>query len=268
MNEGFQYFLSILTTIFLGTWLFKGWDAAYWVLIVECVILGIGLVLWLFLAWANWQLPKMAEEKLRSITKAEVEKHMETLARKRMMLLKTDDYGNVNPKPWTDEIARFINSNILPKLSQEERNALKGKWSDVATDLIEGPVADRNASLERELSYDESMSPTMFEHYCASLLRKAGWACDVTKASGDQGVDVVATKNGTKIALQCKKYGSPVGNAAVQEVAAARIHVGATVAAVVSNTGYTRSARELAARTKTLLLHHAELPRLDEILAE
>jgi restriction system protein len=59
-----------------------------------------------------------------------------------------------------------------------------------------------------------------------------------------------------------------VGNKAVQEVTAAKNHERADYAAVVTNNRYTLPAEQLAATNGVLLLHYADLARLDEILAE
>jgi hypothetical protein len=77
---------------------------------------------------------------------------------------------------------------------------------------------------------------------------------------------VVAEKAGKRLVVQCKKYSSPVGNGAVQEIHAARVFENANFAAVVSNAGYTKSAKELARATSVFLLHHLDLLRIDRVL--
>jgi hypothetical protein len=69
-----------------------------------------------------------------------------------------------------------------------------------------------------------------------------------------------------RVAIQCKKYSKPVGNRAVQEAYSAKGIYGATHAAVVTNTKFTRSAVEAAERLGVLLLHHDDLPRLISLL--
>jgi restriction system protein len=59
--------------------------------------------------------------------------------------------------------------------------------------------------------------------------------------------------------VHCKKYSSPVGNKAVQEIAAGKLHQQADHAAVVTNNTYTPSARELAGTNNVKLLHVSEL---------
>ena len=49
------------------------------------------------------------------------------------------------------------------------------------------------------------MDGLQFEHRCAELLRYRGFhKVTVTKGSGDQGVDILAQKNGVKFGIQCK----------------------------------------------------------------
>jgi hypothetical protein len=106
-----------------------------------------------------------------------------------------------------------------------------------------------------------SLTPAEYELFCAGELRRAGWRADAVGATGDQGADIVATRRRHVLVVQCKLYAQPVGNRAVQEVHAARSHRRATLAAVVTNAGYTRAARQLAQSTGVLLLHHDQLCR-------
>jgi restriction system protein len=115
--------------------------------------------------------------------------------------------------------------------------------------------------------FREDMSPREFEHYCAAVLREMKWKARVTQASGDQGVDIVAEKRGMRIVIQCKKYSKPVGNRAVQEIVAAIAHEGARRGVVVATADYTPAAVKLAASNQVLLLHHADLRRIDRLLA-
>jgi HJR/Mrr/RecB family endonuclease len=108
------------------------------------------------------------------------------------------------------------------------------------------------------------LTPLAYEDYCALALRDAGWNARTTPRQ-DQGVDVLAVLRGTKVAIQCKMYTHPVSNRAVQEIVAGRLHYGADIAVVVSPAPYTRSAQELAASTRVLLLHHDQLAQLERL---
>lgn len=67
-----------------------------------------------------------------------------------------------------------------------------------------------------------------------------------TPKTGDQGADVIMLVEGIKFVIQAKKYTGVVGNAAVQEVFAAKEYYEADYAIVVTNSRYTQSASVLA----------------------
>lgn len=102
-----------------------------------------------------------------------------------------------------------------------------------------------------------------FEYYCANLLRNNGFTnVTVTKGSGDQGVDVVATIDGVRCAFQCKYYSKKVGNSAVQQVVAGKNMYGCQKAIVITNNLFTPSAKELAKANGVLLWDATVLRKL------
>lgn len=105
-----------------------------------------------------------------------------------------------------------------------------------------------------------------FEHWVSQRLNERNWKSFVTQGSGDQGIDVVATKDGMSIGIQCKRYSGSVGNKAVQEAFSGAKHMGLEKAAVLSNGEFTKSAKELAASTGVLLLSPEDIPSLSDLL--
>ena len=100
----------------------------------------------------------------------------------------------------------------------------------------------------------DGMNGHEFEHFCASLLRKNDFVdIEVTRGSGDQGVDILAKKDGIKYAIQCKSYSSKLGNTPVQQVSAGRMFYKCQIGAVMTNSTFTAGAEELAEATGTLL---------------
>ncbi len=111
-------------------------------------------------------------------------------------------------------------------------------------------------------TYGDFLTPIEYEHKIAQLLQGLGFQTRVTKASGDQGCDVIAEKNGVSFAIQCKLYSTPVGNKAVQEVNAARDFYNKDFGVVVTNSSYTKSARQLAQTSSVILLSDTQLEEL------
>lgn len=98
-----------------------------------------------------------------------------------------------------------------------------------------------------------------FEHWCADNIKQQGWQVSVSSASGDQGVDVVAERDGTVVAIQCKRYSNPIGNKAVQEVFTGGQNVGAGHSCVLGTGGFTRAAINIADKTGVKLLDAANI---------
>lgn len=107
-------------------------------------------------------------------------------------------------------------------------------------------------------------NPLEYEKYVSACLKDLGFKARPTKASGDQGADVLAEKNGVSFAIQCKKYSSPVGNKAVQEANAGRDFYKCDYGVVVSNAGFTKSAKQAANACKIILLNDTRLEKLLE----
>lgn len=119
-----------------------------------------------------------------------------------------------------------------------------------------------NYDVEERISIAD-MSGADFEHFCADLLRLNGFSdVSVTPSSGDQGVDIIAKKDGVKYAIQCKHYSSPVGNTPVQEVSAGKLYYHCHVGVVLTNSIFTKGATELANATDVLLWDSYKLHEL------
>lgn len=99
-----------------------------------------------------------------------------------------------------------------------------------------------------------------FEYFCADILRQNGYInVDVTRGSGDQGIDILAEKDGIKYGIQCKCYSSDIGNKAVQEAFSGKTFYGCHVAVVLTNRHFTKSAKELADSNHVLLWDREKL---------
>lgn len=100
----------------------------------------------------------------------------------------------------------------------------------------------------------DNMEGHDFEYFCADLLKDRGFLdVQVTKGSGDYGVDILAEKDGITYGIQCKCYNSPVGVKAVQEAYAGRDYYDCMVGAVMTNQYFTKPAVEAAKKLKILL---------------
>jgi HJR/Mrr/RecB family endonuclease len=85
-----------------------------------------------------------------------------------------------------------------------------------------------------------------FEHVLKELFEKMGYHVIHTTLSNDQGADLIVEKFNVKTVIQAKNWQNNVTNSGIQEVVAAIKHYDAQKAMVISSSGFTQSARELA----------------------
>lgn len=195
----------------------------------------------------------------------------------------TDQHTLKEQLQTADSLAEFLETTDASDSAQAE-TLIQHRWDrEIPHDRALAIVREER---ERITSYDtisrttsarsprymdltdlELVSGYEFEHILAEILSRVDGEAQVTKASGDQGVDVVWFRESETVGIQAKAYDkkNPVGNSAVQE-----IYTGATVrnseyeidtAAVVTTSRYTNSAREAAANSDVTLYGRKQLEK-------
>jgi len=114
------------------------------------------------------------------------------------------------------------------------------------------------------------LSGPQFEVWIGSLLERFGFRTEVTQASGDGGIDIVATLDrpliGGRYLVQCKRYtpDALVGVPAVREFCGTLVaDRGAVKGLLITTSGFTVQAREFA---KTLPMELIDGPTLRALL--
>jgi restriction system protein len=216
--------------------------------------LAVGTPAWL-VARKRWR--RTSARHLRRL----IARDLGALLSQRCQLMAFDEDGERQLARWERARDTFIKEKIVPELdmSRFKHAQLVEQIESMLT-----TYSKRRTILDRKRM--ERMDPYDFEKMCASILYDQGWQTKLHGGSGDQGIDVEARKGGKLVVIQCKKYSSPLGNKAVQEALAGKVHIKADFAAVVTNATYTKGARELGATTGVHLLHYVDLYRLDKIL--
>jgi Flp pilus assembly protein TadD/HJR/Mrr/RecB family endonuclease len=117
----------------------------------------------------------------------------------------------------------------------------------------------------------DTLSGTEFEGLITRLLERMGFRAEMTKASGDGGIDIVATLDqpvtGGRYLIQCKRYAqdSPVGAAAVREFyGALTADRHAVKGILITTSGFTAQAQEFAGELPIELIGRDQLQRLLE----
>src|SRR5699024_9023498 len=107
----------------------------------------------------------------------------------------------------------------------------------------------------------DKLDGLQFEEYLKALFKELGYKVIVTKGSNDFGEDLVMKKSNNKIVLQAKRYKSNVGIDAVQQIYTAKPYYKADKTWILTNSFYTKSAKELAKVCNVKLFNRYDLIR-------
>lgn len=124
----------------------------------------------------------------------------------------------------------------------------------------------RIEEIERLLKSGVPENGLEFEKWVAVQMMSLGWHSSATRGSGDQGIDVIAERDGIVIGFQCKRVAKPASNKAVQEMIAGGKFHNIDNLVVVSTAGFTKSAKQLAEAANVTLMHPLELKKINEAL--
>lgn len=136
----------------------------------------------------------------------------------------------------------------------------------VTADEQEAKEKARIAEIERLLRSGVPENALEFEKWVAVQMMSLGWGAQTTRGSGDQGIDVIAERNGIRIGFQCKGVSKPASNKAVQEVIAGGRFHNIDNLVVVSTADFTKSAKQLAKAADLTLMHPFNIKKINDAL--
>jgi len=107
----------------------------------------------------------------------------------------------------------------------------------------------------------DAMDGFQFEDFLVQIFQTIGYDVKETKRTADQGADLFVSRFGKNTVIQAKNYAGSVGNSAVQQVISAKAFYGCDAAMVVTNSYYTKSAKELASTAGVRMVDREGLQR-------
>lgn len=180
------------------------------------------------LAFNNWR--EMGgvniNENIISVIIEHALKHKHVLYEKKRLLVKSDTYGFVNTDSWDKEKGSYSYNLLLSLGIFSEEKDLFVFTKLISNSIIEMLVSEVDAADDNhpiiDLEKSNYQKGVEYEDECIGLFRESGWTALETPKSGDAGADIIATKRGLKVAVQCKSWSSNVGTTAIQEVVSAK----------------------------------------------
>jgi hypothetical protein len=125
------------------------------------------------------------------------------------------------------------------------------------------PATNHGWREESRLPEQKTRDWRQFEEEVGLLVREFGYRAEVTKPSGDGGIDVIGYGRRGKVVIQCKLYGrGKVGGPLIDQLGGALRRERAAHAICITTSGFTKQAIQFAAAAGILLLGRKEIVEL------
>lgn len=172
-----------------------------------------------------------------------------------------EKHGTHHSGPWSEGFDRMMMAvNAKPTNSNQPQQLITIRpewcWNSNRTGFN---VSTSVRSSQSNPDHWRNLRSVPFEKFLAAGLQQLGFRIRATATTGDQGVDLIATRNNIRLAIQAKGYAGTVGNDAVQQVFAGMQYYDCNCCAVLTNSQFTPQARELAMKLRCILVGESDL---------
>lgn len=113
------------------------------------------------------------------------------------------------------EIEKFVQSETVNE-KEYIKFIVKSYFLQELTKIVE--EAEKLEKKRTQEDWWRNLSPDDFEKEVGNWYERNGYFVEVTKSTGDGGIDVIAEKDGIKTYIQCKHYNGSVGVGVVREL--------------------------------------------------
>lgn len=156
-------------------------------------------------------------------------------------------YYLINHEKFHNQLNDYENQikcyDLFEKLSTEIKDE---ELMERRTIDFENNILGLGANISYSIETTDNMTGEQFEEFLKIIFEKKGYKVSLTKSTGDQGIDLILSKNLSRIGVQAKCYNGTVSNSAIQQVVAGLKFYNCAVGMVITNSYFTKSAMELA----------------------
>lgn len=161
-------------------------------------------------------------------------------------------------------VSKKYNYNLLPlhKLSDDLEEYKQAVADNILfVQLLEDERKDKIERSKREFWF--SLNGFEFENQVAKLFRKNGYKADVTKRTGDGGIDInLYDENDFRTIVQCKAHKKPIGPHEARAIYGLMSSENAQKAILVSLGGFTQGVKDFVKEKNIILMDIEDVMRL------
>jgi len=161
----------------------------------------------------------------------------------------------------------FVNAVFYPDsvIEKKRREKDKSRLEQKLTNRInyERALADWEfLNLVSKSGYWLEKKGSELEKEIAKLLEGVEWLTELTPKSGDEGIDLICTKDNATIFIQAKGHAKPLGVAAIRDAAGVKMAEKPDEMVVVCPSGFTKGSMDFAEKSGVKLISANELAEI------
>lgn len=260
VGQGLICTSEIVVVIALGMFCLLRLPAAIWAILACVIALGaVAITLVIFaskrqshvlrLRYLTTELASIEREVLscqpsRAAAAAEVDRAHESWAIADKALQDSKD----RIRPW-----------IRHERTTEDFEQVRQYFEEIRAQYEHAQTERRLSLLRRDWRY---LKADRFESFVREIFEALGYQTAPIGKAGDQGVDLIATCDGIRWAIQCKGYSGTLGNKPIQEVFTGACIHNCQRFLVITTSEFTSGGREAATRTGCVLVAGSDIPEL------
>lgn len=146
-----------------------------------------------------------------------------------------------------DVIKQYMKSKFYFATEKSLFKYMDGIKEEMKLERLESKLKGKKSSPGRTDIEDlDKMTGVQFEDFLKRFFETRGFKVKTTKASNDQGCDLVLQKLGEKTSVQARRYTGTIGNDAIQQVVASLKFYDCERALVITTSKFTKAAEKLA----------------------
>lgn len=209
---------------------------------------------------------------LYSFLELKCNENADVLFIKKQRLVKTDSYGYEDLSAWVKEKKLFSDKITSKELSFKTDSFVSFVSQTLMADIIESSIVSyeqdkKNRLVNKNLSEISNHKKGIdYEDECIAALKTYGWLINSTPITNDKGVDIEASKHGLKIVFQCKNWNKKAGTSSVQEIFTGKEIYNADFGIVLSESGLTSQAEQIAKELNIFIINKSEIPVLEALI--
>lgn len=129
---------------------------------------------------------------------------------------------------------------------QESEAKRLAEWRSEKQEEVRLAVEREREARRARADHWTSLTGVEFESELGEVYSRLGYEVTQTRATGDEGIDLILRRPGELVVVQCKQHGKPAGQHFVRDLYGAMMHHGAQKSVLACTAGFTEAVRKFA----------------------